>query len=250
MVAAAYARIASELRGKITSRDIKPGGHLPTELELRGRYGASRNTILDAIRLLKDEGLVETRPGQGWFATVRIVPFVNCVEWEDGTAERQATALGRNPQAKPPAVAREPAPREMAARLSVPVGTEMVVRRQEWFLDDLPWKLQTVWCPIERAQQAPRLLVAADIAEGVGGYLYDALQRRPANDTYLVLPRKGAVEENRFFGFEDNAPWVIELTRTAHMATDDGPRPLYAAVGVYAGDRNRFEVSRTAPSWS
>jgi GntR family transcriptional regulator len=86
MAVAAYARIADELREKIASRDIKPGGQLPSELELRGRYNASRNTVLDAIRILKDEGLVETRPGQGWFATVRIVPLVNSIDWEDGTA--------------------------------------------------------------------------------------------------------------------------------------------------------------------
>ena len=81
MAAAAYARIASDLRERITSRDIKPGGHLPTELELRDQYHASRNTVLDAIKMLKDEGLVETRPGQGWFATIRIVPFVNSIDW-------------------------------------------------------------------------------------------------------------------------------------------------------------------------
>lgn len=128
MVAAAYARIASDLRGKITSRDIKPGWHLPSELQLRGQYGASRNTVLDAIKMLKDEGLVETRPGQGWFATVRIVPFVNSIGWKDSTAITQAQARGRKPQATPPVVSRRRAPPEMAERLSVPAGTEMVVR--------------------------------------------------------------------------------------------------------------------------
>ena len=35
MAVAAYERIAEDLRGRITSRDIKPGGQLPSELELR-----------------------------------------------------------------------------------------------------------------------------------------------------------------------------------------------------------------------
>ena len=251
MTAAAYARIASDLRGRIASRDIKPGGQLPTELELRGRYDASRNTVLDAIRLLKDEGLVETRPGQGWFATVRIVPFVNSIDWEDSTASEEARARGRQPTATPPVVSRQAAPPEMADRLRVPVGTEMVIRRQEWFLDDLPWKMQTVWCPKIRSDQgARRLLIAEDIAEGVGSYLCAALDLSPAGETFYFLPRKPVPDEVRFFGFpaETDAPYVIELIRTASAVDDNGPQPLYAAVGVFAGDRNRFESSAPTPS--
>ena len=88
MAVAAYARIAEDLRTKIRSRAIKPGGRLPSELELMDQYGASRNTVLDAIKKLRDEGLAETRPGQGWFARVSIVPFVNCLDWE-GQRRRQ-----------------------------------------------------------------------------------------------------------------------------------------------------------------
>lgn len=247
MADAAYARIASDLRGRITSRDIKPGGHLPTELELRSQYHASRNTVLDAIKMLKDEGLVETRPGQGWFATIRIVPFVNSIDWEDSTAIEAARADGRRPHSTPPVVRRSAAVPEIADRLRVPIGTEMVVRHQEWFLDDLPWKLQTIWCPVARSDEgAHRLLVAADITEGVGSYLYTTLDLTPVGNSFYFLPRKPNGDEIRFFGFpsEIDAPYVIEFTRTASAAADNGPWPLYVAVGVYAGDRNRFEGSR------
>jgi len=250
MAAAAYARIASDLRGRIVSRDIKPGGQLPTELELRSQYHASRNTVLDAIKMLKDEGLVETRPGQGWFATIRIVPFVNSIDWEDSTAIEAARARGRRPRSTPPVVSRSVAAPEIADRLCVPVGTEMVVRRQEWFLDDLPWKLQTIWCPVARSDEgAHQLLVAENITEGVGSYLYTALDLTPAGDSFYFLPRRPNIDETRFFGFssENDAPCVIELIRTASAAAKGGPEPLYVAVGVYAGDRNRFESSRSTP---
>lgn len=251
MAVATYARIADDLRGKITSRDIKPGAQLPSELELRDQYKASRNTVLDAIKKLKDEGLVETRPGQGWFARVRIVPFVNSIDWADDAAITQAKARGRVPRATPPTVNLQDAPPEMADRLTVPLGTEMIVRRQEWFLDELPWKLQTAWCPKARSVQgAYRLLMAEDISEGLGTYLQDALGLRPAGAAFYFLPRKPTVEESKFFGFPDEGdiPYVIELIRTATIEDDGGPRPLYAAVGVYAGDRNRFESSRPVPA--
>ncbi len=250
MAVAAYARIAEDLRGKIISRNIKPGGPLPSELELRDEYKASRNTVLDAIKKLKDEGLVETRPGQGWFARVRIVPFVNSIDWADGTAIEQARNRGRAPRATPPTVNLQTAPAEMADRLHVPVGTDMIVRRQEWFLDELPWKLQTAWCPkIWYDKGARRLLTAEDIPEGIGAYLHDELDLPLAGTTFYFLPRKPSSSEISFFSFPDesDAPYVIELVRTACTADDGGSRPLYAAVGIYAGDRNRFESSRPAP---
>jgi len=249
MAVAAYARIAEDLRGKIASRYIKPGGPLPSELELRDEYGASRNTVLDAIKKLKDEGLVETRPGQGWFARVRIVPFVNSIDWADATAIEQARARGRVPRAAPPTVNLQTTPTEMADRLRVPVGTDMIVRRQEWFLDELPWKLQTAWCPKAWYDKgARRLLTAEDIPEGIGAYLHEELDLPLAGTTFYFLPRKPNSSELSFFGFPDESdtPYVIELIRTACIADDDGSRPLYAAVGIYAGDRNRFESSRPA----
>jgi GntR family transcriptional regulator len=251
MAVTAYARIASDLRTRITSHDIKPGEHLPSELELREKYQASRNTVLDAIKMLKDEGLVETKPGQGWFATVRNVPFVNSIDWEDETAIREAKAQGRKLRATPPIVSRQDAPPEIADRLRVPRGTEMVVRRQAWYLDEMSWKLQAVWCPTARSHDgARRLLVAEDIPEGVGNYLYGTLGLKPTGADFYFLPREPSLEEARFFGFSDegNEPYVIELVRTASVAGPDRPAPLYVAVGVYAADRNRFESFRPAPA--
>jgi DNA-binding GntR family transcriptional regulator len=206
--------------------------------------------VLDAIKKLKDDGLVETRPGQGWFARVRIAPFVNSIDWADATAIEQAQAQGRVPRATPPTVHRQGAPAEMADRLRVPLRTEMIVRSQEWFLDELPWKLQTAWCPkIWYDKGASRLLMAEDIPEGLGNYLHDDLGLSPAGTVFYFLPRKPRSNEISFFGFSDDSdvPYVIELIRTWNIAGDGGSHPLYAAVGIYAGDRNRFESSRSTP---
>lgn len=250
MAVAAYARIAEDLRGKIASRDIRPGGQLPSELELRDQYQASRNTVLDAIKKLKDEGLVETRPGQGWFARVRIVPFENPLGWGDHVAIEQARALGRAPRVQPPTVSLHAAIPDIAHRLGVPVQTPMIVRRQEWFLDEVPWKLQEVWCPKTLYDEgAHRLLMAEDISEGLGSYLQEALGLRLAGAEFYFLPRKPSDEESKFFGFpgEDGTPSVIELIRTANTVAAGNVRPLYTVIGIYAGDRNRFAGSWPTP---
>lgn len=220
MTTAAYARIASDLRQQITSRDINPGGRLPSELELRDRYQASRNTVLNAIKLLRDEGLAETRPGQGWFAKIRIVPFVNSIDWEDDTAIAEAKARGRTPKAMPPTVNTDSAPADIADRLGVPVGTEMIVRRQEWLLDGLPWKLQVGWCQkIYSNEGAHQLLVAEDISEGVGRYRIACLA------WFRPVPRSISCRANRAMMRSGSSASPMRATCLT-SSNSSAPRPL------------------------
>src|ERR1017187_5899295 len=71
-----YRQIAEDLREQIESGQLAPRQQLRTEIELREHYGASRNTVRDAIKWLTTLGLVETRPGQGTFVVRKIDPFV------------------------------------------------------------------------------------------------------------------------------------------------------------------------------
>src|SRR5271168_4197289 len=71
-----YLKIAAEIRKQIDTGVLARGAQLPTEGDLSERYGASRNTIRDAIKRLTSQGLVETRQGQGTFVTRTIDPFV------------------------------------------------------------------------------------------------------------------------------------------------------------------------------
>src|SRR5215469_6539333 len=77
-----YQQIAEDLRKQIDSGALERGRQLPTELELREKYEASRNTIRDAVKRLIALGLVETRPGQGTFVTQKIDPFVTTLTGE------------------------------------------------------------------------------------------------------------------------------------------------------------------------
>jgi DNA-binding transcriptional MocR family regulator len=45
MASPMYQLIAQDLRERIESGELPPGEQLPTELELRARYGAARNTV-------------------------------------------------------------------------------------------------------------------------------------------------------------------------------------------------------------
>lgn len=62
-----YRVIFEALHEEITSRRYKPGGRLPSEAELVRRFGASRMTVLKAIKELQALGLVNRRVGSGTY---------------------------------------------------------------------------------------------------------------------------------------------------------------------------------------
>ncbi|MFI1204386.1 GntR family transcriptional regulator [Streptomyces sp. NPDC020883] len=57
-------RVAHVLRGQVL-RGAFPGGVLPDERALVAEFGTSRNSVREALGLLRDEGLVERRRGVG-----------------------------------------------------------------------------------------------------------------------------------------------------------------------------------------
>src|SRR5450755_105178 len=72
-----WRQIAEDLRLKIESGELGSNDRpVPSELELRDQYDASRNTIRDAIKWLIARGLVVSRPGQGTFVRQIIDPIV------------------------------------------------------------------------------------------------------------------------------------------------------------------------------
>ncbi|MHA6795822.1 winged helix-turn-helix domain-containing protein [Pseudonocardia bannensis] len=66
-----YQQVANALRAAILTRTFQPGEKLPSGPELSKRYGVARMTVQQAVRLLRDEGLVVSRQGSGVFVRER-----------------------------------------------------------------------------------------------------------------------------------------------------------------------------------
>ena len=56
------------VRELITMHAIDQGGRLPSETDLAGRIGVSRPVLRQALAVLKDEGVIESRRGSGTYA--------------------------------------------------------------------------------------------------------------------------------------------------------------------------------------
>ena len=62
-----YHEIVDQIKGLITQGRINPGDRLPPERELAELFRASRNSVRDAIRVLEQMGLIESRQGDGTY---------------------------------------------------------------------------------------------------------------------------------------------------------------------------------------
>ena len=60
-----YEQVAAELRRAIAEGEANPGERLPPAKDLAAVLGVNTNTVLRALRLLRDEGLLEFRRGRG-----------------------------------------------------------------------------------------------------------------------------------------------------------------------------------------
>jgi DNA-binding transcriptional regulator YhcF (GntR family) len=60
-------QIAGILRAAIRTGQFPPGERLPSQNELSERYGVARETVKSALRLLREDRLIVTRPGSGAF---------------------------------------------------------------------------------------------------------------------------------------------------------------------------------------
>ena len=261
-----YRHIAEDLREQIKTGGLGPGQQLRTELELREHYGASRNTVRDAIKWLTTLGLVETRPGQGTFVVQKIDPYVTTLttdpkgpggditvqgggaSQEDGSAaDKERVVYSSDPQ-----VEIQKASGSVATALQITEGSQIISRHQKRYIDGLPWSLQTSFYPMGFVLKGADLLILAeDIKIGTVKYLADTLGLRQVGYRDWISVRTPNATEATFFNLpQDGRVGLYEIFRTGF---DQTGTPMRLTVTVFPTDRNQFivdvgEVPESQPS--
>lgn len=247
-----YQQIADDIRRQIEEGELSRGKQLPTELELREKYDASRNTVRDAIKRLASLGLVETKPGQGTFVTQSTDPFITTLSTDPKTgfgggegASRLSALASSGPEEEEvkadvsvPRVEVQRAEPWMRRRLNLPEDNpQVIVRRQQRHIGEVPWSLQMTYYPMGFATQgATKLLIAEGIEPGTVSYLAETLGIKQIGYRDWIITRRPNEEEQRFFSLPQDST-VIEVFRTAY---DQHKEPFRVTVSVFSADRNQL----------
>lgn len=159
-----YRQIADELRDAIQAGELGAGSQLPSERELVERHGTAAQTVREAVKILKVEGLVIGRRGRGVFVRER-PPLMLRLE-----ATRrfltQARSAGREAEAKLLGVEFVESPPDVASKLGIDAGARVLTRRYLLLLDGEPLQMAQSYFPAEFAEGDSPLGDPANVTPG------------------------------------------------------------------------------------
>jgi GntR family transcriptional regulator len=193
------ATVAQQLRERIALGDVGAGGALESEAALGARFGVSRVTVRRALHELRDQQLVESRPGAGWYVTAGTFHQTLAV----GTfrhAESAVESAGKSVVRRVVEFGFVDAPPAVADALGLAGETDVLASTSVRSVDEAPLDLVQEWVPASLA---------------------GAISRRDAQETgiWATLQRQGHPVD------------VVRQTVTASVATGADARVLGTAEG-------------------
>ncbi|MCU1357884.1 MAG: putative GntR family transcriptional regulator [Acidimicrobiales bacterium] len=225
-----YRDIADDLRRRVADGEFHTGRLLPSESELSGSYSASRVTIRKALEALRDDGMVDSRQGFGWFVarpTVR-QPLARLV-----TIEAQLEAEGRVSERHILDFAFVPPPEAVAAVLGP--GRVLEVRRVN-LADGEPFARVTVWCP-----EALGATLSRDQVQRHS--FYDLLDVEFGGATQTIGADDASPEDAEILLVPVGAPVLV----CRRVTTDETGTPVLIGQYVFPAHRTEFTVALAPP---
>ncbi|MEV5847876.1 GntR family transcriptional regulator [Streptomyces sp. NPDC051985] len=218
-------QLADLLRHQILT-DAFPDGTLPHETTLASDYRASRNTVRQALDLLRAEGLVDRLPGVGTVVVARKYPhgldrLMGLAETlrEHGQVTNEVRTMG-------PA----PAPTPVAERLRVPPGADVLYIERLRRLNGLPLSLDLTYIPLDIGTA----LLGADLENNDVFRLLETITGRPLGHAEITLEAVNADAHSAAVLQAPRGAAVLMLERLTHLA--DG-RPVDLEFIRFRGDR-------------
>jgi phosphonate metabolism transcriptional regulator PhnF len=114
-----YRQISEILMHRIEEGEYQPGSRLPTESDLGRQFGVNRHTAREALRKLKDDGIVFSVKGKGTFVVDGKIKYRVSKKVRFTTSILEA---GLSPETELLATSREAADEELAEKLGIRAG--------------------------------------------------------------------------------------------------------------------------------
>jgi GntR family transcriptional regulator len=232
-----YAQVVGELRRRIESGEYPPGSLLPSEHQLSDEFQIARPTVVRALRVLRQDGWIETQQGKGSF--VRGRPALAGLETvrpgEEALNQDESTEAGDQIEA---GVSTPPA--RVATLLHGSAVTvedaRTVCRRRLVSHDGEPSEIVTWWIPAHVAE-GTELARGEPLHGGVRAHLARRKSIRIDHVLEQVVARHPTGQEAKLLGVTKTAP-MLALYVTAREATGD---PVLVLELVMPGDRHELE---------
>lgn len=239
-----YVEIADELRARIEAGAYAATGKLPSERVLTDEFDTARNTVRDALQILRGEDLIESRGGSGVFLRTfsRIgrdaVERLSRKHWGAGRAVWDSDLHGRDRQENVTVDKVDP-PEGVAGTLGVK-GQKVWRRSRVYQSEKRPIQQSTAWYPADLAEGT----AITELNTGPGGVYarLDEIGHGPARYREEIKVRLPLSGESKTLGITMSTP-VIFIVRTAYDADD---RPV--EVNEMMLDADSYRLIYTFPS--
>jgi GntR family transcriptional regulator len=228
-----YAQVVAEIQRRIESGEYPPGSLLPSEHQLSDEFQIARPTAVRALRVLRQDGWIETQQGKGSF--VRGRPALAGLDAQRPGEE----ALNRNEADEPGELIEAGAavpPARVATLLGLADGVSAVVRKRIVRRDGEASEMVTWWIPAELADGTG----LADDKPLPGGVRAHVARRKGVRVDHVVeqvVARHPTSQEAKQLGV-GKATAMLALYVTGRDATG---RAVLVLELVMPGDRHELE---------
>jgi GntR family transcriptional regulator len=270
MTSARFREIADDLRERVAIGEFGDQGALDSESALCARYAVSRVTVRRALETLREQGLVESRQGSGWFATNglfhqrlalgtfrhagsavaesgramtrRVVDFgyrpaspalaatLGLVDPDGAAADPAGNGAGNGAGTRAGAVTADGTP----AAASAPPETDALHCRSVRTVDGVPLDLVAEWVPAAIAGRVSR-------ADAVDPGIWASLQRdghRVASVRQSITAGVASAEDAALLDVAVGSPLLL----VRRLALDKNKAPLALSDHRYLAHRFSLEV--------
>jgi GntR family transcriptional regulator len=219
-----YEQVADSLRARIADGEFGPGDTLPSGRDLCEQWSVSRATVIKAMDVLRGDGLIAARHGQGFRVTG--TPLARPAGQRRAGTPRTA---GGRPFRRLGTPTREVPPGHIVTALGLGPG-DAALRRDRLVLtaDGSPFSLITAWFPLDVAEAAPRLAQNSPIPEGTTHYVTRQTGRSPSRGRDVTTVRLATSHEAGQLQGEQPLTVIVVL----HTAYDAQGRTLVVEEGL------------------
>jgi len=163
-----YDRLQTELAQLISS--MPSGGRMPSEPDLAKKFGVSRATLREAMRIFDGQGLIRRRQGIGTFVVGKIPMMDNGLEVLQ-SIEKLAAGKGLSITMGDLRISKVPADEVMAKIFNIPANTDIIVVERVILADGHP-----IAYLVDRLPE--NVLTQSDLQDGFTGSVLDLLIER------------------------------------------------------------------------